>query len=579
MERVSFSQFQKYEGVRNSVFTKENRISFPNKGKKKHPYDSILHWDADIDAFSEQTGGPHTFNHAVLSPQYQRNADGSYTDVGAKPAVDVFGGKKWLRSCGAVQNLLPSGWPFSNTNIAVSTLDDYVKLEKATANGSANVTRAGLPASALYTATITLRAGSGLTGTKFDFGYHYNGFKQISVSSISGPGTYVVTADPLVRISGLSPTEDTTVSFTLTSALETSVIAFFYPCGTASTEVGASVLIKDFIITATAYPVPYVPPGVTQPASNATTTNGSWFSLPDGSPLWQALDGEIQQQNLITNGNFDTNIDGWNVYAPTAAILSWQNGKLRIQNNGNTYGAANQAFSTVVGGLYEISVGITIGGGSPSGFTARARCSNAPDYLAAGTILATTSGTYKFRFSATSTTTYLLLGNRNDRDAYSEFDNISIQRIQPQPLTLATRVRMGVGSADYPNNTIYRLLSANTAGDSVQGISKGGSGESRIVRSNDGIFGVAIPDVPWSRNVIIRRVTQVNTAGTQFRVGYMIEGTHTAIQWSVWVAFDGSFDPSTLYRLMLGYNNPYPMWFNKITAWKKQVTDAEILEA
>ena len=59
----------------------------------------------------------------------------------------------------------------------------------------------------------------------------------------------------------------------------------------------------------------------------------------------------------------------------------------------------------------------------------------------------------------------------------------------------------------------------------------------------------------------------------------MIEGTHTAIQWSAWVNFDGSFDPSTLYRLMLGYNNDYPMWFNKITAWKKQCTDAEILEA
>ena len=59
----------------------------------------------------------------------------------------------------------------------------------------------------------------------------------------------------------------------------------------------------------------------------------------------------------------------------------------------------------------------------------------------------------------------------------------------------------------------------------------------------------------------------------------MIEGTHTAIQWSSWVNYDGSMNPSTLYRLMLGYNNAYPMWFNKITAWRKQVTDAEILEA
>ena len=72
---------------------------------------------------------------------------------------------------------------------------------------------------------------------------------------------------------------------------------------------------------------------------------------------------------------------------------------------------------------------------------------------------------------------------------------------------------------------------------------------------------------------------QTSVQGPQYRVGYMIEGTHTTIQWGSWTAFDGSFDPSTLYLLMLGYNTPYPMWFNKITAWKKQVTDAEILEA
>lgn len=91
------------------ILTKDGLVSFPQKGKKKYPGGAILHYDADLDAFSEQTGAPHTFSHAVLSPQYQLNADGSYTDVGAKPAVDVYDGEKWLRSCGAVTNLLPSG--------------------------------------------------------------------------------------------------------------------------------------------------------------------------------------------------------------------------------------------------------------------------------------------------------------------------------------------------------------------------------------------------------------------------------------------------------------------------------------
>lgn len=83
----------------------------------------------------------------------------------------------------------------------------------------------------------------------------------------------------------------------------------------------------------------------------------------------------------------------------------------------------------------------------------------------------------------------------------------------------------------------------------------------------------------WARNSVVRTALQGNTAGTQFRVGYMIEGTNTTIQWSAWGNYDGSFNPSTLYRLMLGYYNPHPMWFNKITAWKEQVDDARILEA
>lgn len=403
-----------------------------------YPSGAILHFDANTDPYTEQTGGVHTFNHAVLSPQYQRNADGSYANVGAKPAVDVFDGEKWLRSCGAVTNLLPVGWPSESSNITISNDGDYLRATKKTTSGSASFT-ANLISGSVHTCTLTLRAGSGLTGTKFDFGFYYNGFKPIAVSSFSGPGTYVVTGDPVVKISNLSPTEDTTVSFTLTSILETNVIAIFYPCGIASTEIGASVLIKDFIITATSYPVPYVPPGVTQPASNATTTNGVWFSLPDGSPLWKALTGE--------------------------------------------------------------------------------------------------------------------------------------------PLTLATRVRMGVGSGDLPNASLGDIVSCLPKGYGMQYFEKTAGGTEYIARAYDrsSVSGYSISS--WPRNAIIRRVTQVNTSGTQYRVGYMIEGTHTTIQWSAWANYDGSFNPTTLYRLMLGYGTAYPMWYNKITVWKKQVTDAEILEA
>lgn len=198
-----------------------------------------------------------------------------------------------------------------------------------------------------------------------------------------------------------------------------------------------------WMLTATAYPTPYVPPGVTQPASNATTTNGTWFALPDGSPMWQALTGA--------------------------------------------------------------------------------------------------------------------------------------------PLTLATRIRMSVGSADLTSDQLISFVACQAS--SVYGphlLQRFAGPGYNIVRAHDG-GSAANKGGSWSRNAVVQRFTQVNEAGTRFRVGYVIEGTYTAIQWShasedstTWATFDGSFNPSTLYRLMLGYNNSYPMWFNKITVWKREVPVAEL---
>jgi hypothetical protein len=135
---------------------------------------------------------------------------------------------------------------------------------------------------------------------------------------------------------------------------------------------------------------------------------------------------------------------------------------------------------------------------------------------------------------------------------------------------------MGVGSGDLgvTDNGYSLVLSSSDTVNSEQRV----KAPDYIILAKDGSL-ASIAYQNWPRNSIILRVTQVNTAGTQFRVGYMIEGTHTTIQWSAWVAYDGSFDPSTRYRLMLGYANPYPMWFNKIAVWKEEVSDARILEA
>lgn len=150
--------------------------------------------------------------------------------------------------------------------------------------------------------------------------------------------------------------------------------------------------------------------------------------------------------------------------------------------------------------------------------------------------------------------------------------------VKGSPLTIATRVRMGVGSGDLVIGD-YSALTCTLNPYGLLYFKRESWGDYRTVSSYDGANWVHISNQSWSRNSIIRRYVQTSSDGTKFRVGYMIEGTHTAIQWSVWVKYDGSFGPSTLYRLMLGYNNAYPMWYNKITVWKEQVSDDRILAA
>lgn len=344
----------------------------------------------------------------------------------------------------------------------------------------------------------------------------------------------------------------------------------------------------SWMLTATAYPVPYVPPGVTQPATNATATNGAWFKLLDGSELWKALDGQADGVELVTNGWFDADVSGFT--AGANGPLTWESsfsgrsGVAKITNTGITSAITTKTITTVVGARYRVSLYAY----APSSNT-RVKAVTAWVTETAGSQVTISAEdvwqALSFDFVASGASTVLnfravAAGGLIAIGYVAYLDNISIQRIQPQPLTLATRVRMGVGSGDLPNGTGgLNLLRPNGSGGSLAYYEKTATPTSFPMGASDGASYPSAPPSAWARNATLRCVTQVNTAGTQFRVGYMIEGTHTAIQWSAWTAFDGSFNPSTLYRLMLGYNNVYPIWFNKITAWRKQVSDAEIMEA
>jgi len=128
--------------------------------------------------------------------------------------------------------------------------------------------------------------------------------------------------------------------------------------------------------------------------------------------------------NLVTNGTFDTDTSGWTAGANTT--ISVVSNRLRVTNVGTNYGYAYQAFPTVVGKTYTVSVEITYNAGR-----ARVLISTSSNPTVGGNIDVSASGTGTYTFVASTTTTYINVGNRNDSDVYNDFDNISVYEVDP----------------------------------------------------------------------------------------------------------------------------------------------------
>jgi len=653
-------------------------------GSLRYPPGVMFHYDADKEKFSELTRGRHAFNHSILAPQYEKQKDGSTLNVGAKPTVDVIAGFKGLRGCGVVQNLLtnsvfagavsgtpgtaPTGWSDAGT---VGSLEAVTGGLKFTASASNRSIREVISVSA----STVYRFGADCI---CDGSVALNDI--IRINTRPAGSTFQYTVDGVAQAESYVPAGGLhTLAIVLTVSTTAGTPLFLIGCGITSGSATGTVTISSPQITATAYPQPYVPTTasgpVTQPASNATTTNGCWFSMPQYLDA-ETNDGQYKRSGIekFILGNIDVtettawtplktigdiglgpahiieivvdSISGGNLYVycqntsqtaiitspgtykyistpngtaksfaltPSATGMTVKTSKISLQSvipatqlsemwkalDGEPDGVEKWDDSLVTGeagwtysgsGMWICSGGtadawMTIGGVNTDdrvlvdaeviSYTSGACAIKVRGGVAS--VLPNTIGRYKLILTAGE---YAMTGF-DAITAYTGTVKIhSIQRIQPQPLTIATRVMMGVGSADLPNSTLFPYLSCLASQQDIDYGQKGSTGIVTIIKSYDKTNVAYVSgDILFQRNAIIRRVTQVNTAGTQFRVGYMIEGTHTAIQWSSWAAFDGSFGPSTLYRLMLGYNNAYPMWYNKITAWRKQVSDSELLEA
>lgn len=391
------------------------------------PDGAILHFDP-TQGLTEQTGN-HPYLSSILGPQYVRQADGTSVDIGAAAPVDTFeNGLVGLRSVGQVTNIDATLASYTKFNCTVSgiritsTNNDFcrvVRLITVVAGQTYTISR-----------RVAKRVGHILV-SYYDVADRHNIISTMD-GSVSRNDAGVVRV-----VDGGSYLD---IHVTITVAV-TSVKLMIGPAslGSFMSSIGDYVDVLLMWTSATAYPVPYVPPGITQPASNATATGGSWFSIPVGSPVWNALSGG--------------------------------------------------------------------------------------------------------------------------------------------PMTLASAVRMGVGSSDLLNNTTINLLACDDAVTNFLRFAKDGGGATYL-QLHDGTNTAQVA-CTVSRYGRIQVAVQALANGTQMRIGYRnLTAGQTAITWGVAATYRGTFGPdATLQRLMAGYENAYPLWVEKLTTIPEAISDARILEA
>jgi hypothetical protein len=106
-------------------------------------------------------------------------------------------------------------------------------------------------------------------------------------------------------------------------------------------------------------------------------------------------------------------------------------GTLTLQNDGAKYAKAYQELTLTVGDTYTIEVELQ---SISAGFGRVYIATSAPqvgDLASSGIISESSPGSYTYTFTATATATYLVISQRNDADAISEWGPVTVKRAYP----------------------------------------------------------------------------------------------------------------------------------------------------
>jgi hypothetical protein len=295
------------------------------------------------------------------------------------------------------------------------------------------------------------------------------------------------------------------------------------------------------------------------------------------SPLMQCFEkSETDGVELVTNGTFDSDVSGWTV--TNYGVQTVSDGLLTITNSDAYSGYVYQLLTLEVGKTYIFSVELL--GGNPGSLNIRLGSTlSGGEYK---NISQTGSGIITFSFTPTSASCYVRVGNLYGSTGNTVIiDNISVQKLKPATCTVAAEVTMGVGSGDLAGlgmSTWANILAPNTGSTWNSFLGHGYDNiytTPVIVKDWDGTNGTNVAGFSWNRYERHIKLIQTNADGTQFRVGYKRIGINSAIQWSSWISFDGSFN--TLTHLRLAYGNTVPIWFRRVMVSNKGgMSDTEI---
>jgi hypothetical protein len=169
-----------------------------------------------------------------------------------------------------------------------------------------------------------------------------------------------------------------------------------------------------------------------------------------GEPVGLMLDkseGLAQGPELVTNGTFDNNINGW-VASDAGCSLSFVSNQLRITNNDSSAGGAVTSFPVVSGKIYTFRVGTS--------------SNNVQLYLGASVNTATyfgpaLSNSITWKSPVTGTVYFMVKNLSTTNGATIDIDNVSVVEVAGAHATQPTSTKRPI-YARHPEGGIRNLL-------------------------------------------------------------------------------------------------------------------------